>query len=148
MAGFELKIEGDKELKKNLAKFAKVVESDVEKVVNATGFAVQRDIKLRIQNGPATGKTYTRRGVSHRASKAGEAPMSDTGRLAASVLFRRIGKFGAAVLSRLDYALWLEKSTMHIAKRPAWLPAAEKARPLYVERMTKVLKRAIQKVGK
>lgn len=36
----------------------------------------------KILEGPATGKTYRRRGVEHQASAPGEAPMSDTGALA------------------------------------------------------------------
>lgn len=38
----------------------------------------------KILNDPASGRVYRRRGVEHQASAPGEAPASDTGRLAQS----------------------------------------------------------------
>lgn len=45
---------------------------------------VSEDGSRRILEGPKSGRVYVRRGVSHTASAPGEAPASDTGRLAQS----------------------------------------------------------------
>jgi hypothetical protein len=85
------------------------------------------EVKLRMRNGPATGKIYglrrTRRGKRvlgpgfaagrrvHRASAPGEPPAPDTGRLIQSVQWR-VRKVGdllmAEVGSDVRYALYLE----------------------------------------
>lgn len=98
-------------------------------------------VKTLMRDSPATGRTYRRGGVAHRASAPGEPPAPDTGDLLRSVRWRvrRDGQaWFAEVGSTLKKALYLEfgaargtrgKSgrvetvTWVLYPRPAWGPA-------------------------
>lgn len=73
---------------------------------------------------PKTGRTYRRRGVEHVASAPGEAPASDTGRLANSIRtqYKKDGLVGVVVAST-SYAARLEYGTVRMAARPYMRPA-------------------------
>jgi HK97 gp10 family phage protein len=101
----------------------------VDDAVAAGGLMMQSEIKKRIQRGPATGRIYKRRGVVHQASAPGESPMSDTGRLANSVMFDRKGYARASVFSGLMYAAYLEWGTSRMSPRPVWMPVAKQYGP-------------------
>ena len=78
---------------------------------------------------------------SHQASAPGQAPATDTGFLVTSINFKQVDRLTAEVVSRLDYASYLEFGTKKIAKRPAWIPALEKVRPEFNRRIEDALRK-------
>lgn len=85
-----------------------------------------------IQQGPATGTIYTKSNPTrtHQASAPGEAPATDTGRLASSVMvaFPTPTQLRARVGTDLDYGAHLEFGTSRMPKGRPWLsPAVRKA---------------------
>lgn len=70
---------------------------------------------------PKTGRVYRRRGITHQASAPGEAPASDTGRLAGSTTVDPLVENGprvtASITARTEYAAALEYGTPTIAPR-------------------------------
>ena len=137
-------ITGDKELARALARLGKGVQKEAGKVVDATALEVRGEIVKGYNKGPATGRVYQRGNISHRASAPGEAPMTDTGRLASSVVYENTGTLSAEVHTKVNYGAWLEYGTRDIAPRPLWLPTAKKAAPKFVRRMTAFLKRKMR----
>lgn len=137
-----MEIEGQQELDAALRRYGRAAEREVGLAVNATGLEVRGDIVKRIQQGPATGITYTRGNITHTASRAGEAPATDTGRLASSIDYRKTGAMSATVGSQVVYAAMLEFGTSRIGPRPAWVPAVEAARPKFRRRVRDALARA------
>ena len=135
----ELKIEGMAELQAALRKASAEAQEAVGVAVIGTAMELRGDIVKRIQGGPASGAVYTRGGVSHQASAPGEAPASDTGRLAGSITFDKTGPMSATVGSDLVYAAALEFGSGRIDPRPAWVPAIEKITPKYIARLEKAL---------
>ncbi len=102
--------------------------------------------KERISGGGRSGRTYTRRSVSHTASAAGEYPKTDRGQLVAS-LFNRVSFDGLKAWfgTRLNYGRYLEYGTSRMAARP-WL------RPTFVDlegkikgRINKAVKAALER---
>ena len=77
--------------------------------------------------GPRTGNNLS---ATHQASAPGEYPMTDTGRLASSIIVivpsasRIEGKVGA----NIKYGAFLEFGTSRMAARPWLLPSFEKAK--------------------
>lgn len=132
-------MEGVEALNGALDDLSEDMQEAVTKVLTATGLELRGDIIKRIHRGPATGRTYKRGSIMHRASAPGEAPATDTGRLANSVTFETDGPNSVSVQSLLAYAAYLEWGTFKIAPRPAWMPAAEAARPKYIQRMEAAL---------
>jgi hypothetical protein len=137
-------IEGGPALNAALALVAQDARRHVEDAVNATGLELRTDIIKRYQQGPKTGILYVLRSPDreHRASAPGEAPATDTGRLANSVLFRSLPSARAEVFTDVVYGAYLEFGTQRIAPRPAWRPAAEAATPKFRERLERALRRA------
>jgi len=142
----------------NMQEVQKALREYGEKAVRAIGDAVQAsaleittDIKKRVQHGPATGRTYTRGEITHRASAPGEAPATDGSGdnsvgLASSINYSMKGKLSAEIESRAPYAVWLEFGTemngeQHIAPRPSWVPAVEAGTPKFQLRITTAIAR-------
>lgn len=117
------------------------IRDQVDMAVVATGLDLERDIKQRIMRGPATGRVYQKYNPrrTHRASAPGEAPATDTGRLANSVTFKQDAQASVSVFSLLKYAPWLEFGTFRMGPRPAWVPAVEAMRPKYGKRLEAAL---------
>lgn len=132
-----LEIQGGAEVSQWLRKYGERFAKEAEKAVKATAIEVRGDIVKRIQQGPATGVVYQKSSPSrtHQASAPGEAPATDTGRLASSIVFEMTGRLSATVGSDLVYAAALEFGTATIDPRPAWLPAVEAARPKFMKRL-------------
>lgn len=77
-----------------------------------------------VLNPPKTGRVYRRRGVEHQASAPGEAPASDTGRLARSITVRPDeARTAATVNASTEYAAPLEFGTQRVEPRPYMRPA-------------------------
>jgi hypothetical protein len=137
-----LEITGTQDVAEALRKYGKRAEDLISKAVTATALQVDGDIKRSIQRGPKTGRTYNRRGITHRASAGGEAPATDTGSLVSSITFRKVSPLTSEVESRLAYAAYLEFGTQKMAARPAWVPAIEKARPDFARRVADAIRKA------
>lgn len=80
-----------------------------------------------IQQGGRSGRTYNRKGISHQASAAGEAPKTDKGNLVSNITFQKDGMLNYSAGSRrgAPYGAWLELGTRNISPRP-WLSPAYK----------------------
>jgi hypothetical protein len=137
-------LQGGKELAAALRNASKDMQAAVADAVTATGLELRGDVVKRIQRGPATGRTYQRRGVTHTASAPGQAPATDTGRLAGvGVLFEQVGPVSVTVGSPLVYAAYLEYGTTRMAPRPAWRPAVEAMTPKFRNRLLRALGMAL-----
>ena len=90
--------------------------------VTATGY-VQQTLQR-----PGSGRSYRKGSVIHRASKPGDAPAVDTGRLVQSISAQQVTPFHWRVGTNLEYALLLEFGTAKIAPRPFMRPAAQALR--------------------
>ena len=158
-----VKLEGLDELQDKLRLLGIEAKREVDKAVQSTGLEIRGDIVKRIQKGPKTGAVYdsvfarvngrvipvgprTGNNLSptHQASAPGEAPATDTGRLASSILYKRQGQMSATVGSNVVYAAYLEFGAPRakIEPRPSWAPAVEAARPKYIARLERALARA------
>lgn len=103
----------------------------LSKITNAANIGVLRGTEQvlatavkSIHNAPKTGHIYKRRGVVHQASAPGEAPATDTGRLAQSgrTEYDRKKILGRVIFST-NYARALEYGTQKIEPRPYARPA-------------------------
>lgn len=133
------------------------VAIEVNKETKRTAFKVKATAIKSISAEPSQGitrKVYNSKkdggGVRaiHTASKAGDAPNTDTGNLVQSLKFRK--QKGIDVLhtfkvgSTLDYAAWLEFGTLHTAARPFLQPAMDKVEPDHIERVTAAVRKGIK----
>jgi hypothetical protein len=138
-----ISIEGEAKLARVLSRLSKEAEAHVDKALSATGLELRGDIIKRYNHGPATGAIYRRGTIAHQASAAGEAPMTDTGRLAGTVDFKKAGKLAVSVFTVAEYGPYLEFGTMDIEPRPAWVPAVEEMLPKYRRRMETAIRRSM-----
>ena len=139
-----ISIDGQKELVAALSNMSDEVERRVNDAVMETAANIEAEVKIRISQGPATGRLYTRGGVAHQASAPGEAPMSDTGTLVGSVYHQKEGNLRATAGSRLSYAVYLEYGTTKMAPRPVWEPVTDEQRPMFYQRVADAVGVAIR----
>ena len=146
MSRVTLNLDGISQLQAALGAYGEKAEAELSKAIDATGLELRGDIVKRYQRGPKTGVTYRKYNPNrtHTASAPGEAPATDTGRLASSVDYKRDGKLAATVGSLVVYAAMLEFGTGRIDPRPAWVPATETMRPKFRKRVEAALARAAQ----
>ena len=144
MTNLNITLEGHKALLAALEDMSEEIELAVSEVVQETAAGIEAGVKLRMQQSPATGRTYKRRGVAHRASARGEAPAPDTGALMGSVYHEMTGKLSAVAGSRLAYSAFLEFRTFKMAPRPAWVPETEQARNEFTRDIAAAIARATQ----
>lgn len=146
MARVSLGIEGGAQLEAALKKLGREGEAAVSRAVTATAIEVRGDIVKRYQRGPASGIVYNKSNPTrtHRASAEGEAPATDTGRLAGATEYTSTGRFSAEVGNSVEYGPMLEFGTQNIKPRPAWVPAVEAAAPKYIKRLETALARIIK----
>jgi hypothetical protein len=135
-----MRVENEKAVADAIKQYGAQAEAAIGRAVQATGLEVRSDIQRRILRGPKTGKVYLRGSVSHQASRAGEAPATDTGTLASSISYRLIDTMTAEVESRLNYSLFLEFGTVNMDARPSWTPAVEAASPNLQRRVADALR--------
>ena len=138
-----IKLEGEAQLMAALRKLGTDAEAEARKAVEATALEVRGDIVKRYQRGPKTGKQYTRGNVTHQASAPGEAPATDTGRLASATEYSMTGKLSAEVSNSVIYGPMLEFGTQSIEPRPAWRPAVQEAGPKFNKRLEAALRKAM-----
>ena len=142
-------IDGSEALAAALREAGQEVRESVQAELSSIGLSLRGDVVKRIQRGPATGRIYKRGGIIHQASAPGQAPMSDTGRLAASIYFEKGFEssrgLSVQVGSNLVYAAYLEYGTRHMEEeRPFFTPAANKVRKTFTRRIEAAVKRATQ----
>lgn len=116
MTRINISLEGGSELDRALRDLLKNAEHEIDEAIQATGQSLQRDIVERINAGSGT------------VSRPGEAPNTQSGKLAASVKYQKEGHAQASVSSDEPHAPAQEFGTGRIEPRPAWIPAAEQAR--------------------
>lgn len=113
------------------------LHAEASREVRTTAFEVEADIKNAMM-GAKSGRIYG----SHQASAPGEAPAVDTGNLVNSIVTEaKPGSLTATVSTAVEYAPHLEFGTVNMQPRPAWVPAAERARPRFRDRMNRMLRR-------
>ena len=128
---------------RRLEKLGADVAADRARAIAKTAHKMKSFVQRGIVKGPATGRVYKRRSVTHQASAAGEAPMSDTGRLAQSVT-ADVERASATVGSNVVYAAHLEYGTRNMEPRPIWEPAAVKGRKWLKDAMQEAVERAVK----
>lgn len=137
----------------NLARSSKAVRLAIEKEIAAGLFAsakkIEGDAKKSILTGQKSGRIYVRGNVTHQSSAPGQAPASDTGRLANSIngemvkgALESIVRAGSGVVK---YARMLEFGTIRMAARPFFQPAVESNRKWIMDRMKQAVQRGIQR---
>ena len=134
----KVEINGLKEVNAALKAYGKDLGRGLELALNRTALVALTDVRNAIENPPKTGRIYTKgrnKSIKHQASKEGEAPATDTGVLLTSTYLENRGKYGRAIGSRLPYAYHLEFGTRDgkLGKRPAWVPAVQRAMPRLLE---------------
>ena len=140
---------GTVELKKALAEFGIQADKELKAIVQGTAQNIRTHAIKSILRGTKSGVEYQKYSPrrKHRASAPGEAPASDTGRLAGAIRADIEGR-QAEVVADTEYAAWLEFGTMKIQPRPFMVPAMEKERPKWEERLNRIVDKAAQGIIK
>ncbi len=174
---FSFKVEGFDQLTAKMQVTTKLIQAEVNKALYASAQHVVKEVKQSLRDGNKSGRIYNRRstgkirgnavafvngkverqgafrGGFHRASAAGEAPASDTGRLINSVIarFNRIAGNEAFVYipnSLVKYAKMLEFGTSKMAARPFFYPAFERSKEFIQKRLNQAVSLAIAAAAK
>lgn len=112
-----------------IKRYGEKAEAQIARAVRVTAVGVLAHTKKSIQGGNPKGRIYYRKKIRHQASKAGQPPASDTGRLAGSIyMVISNNKLGALVGTDVPYGAYLEHGTRNIKPRPWLRPAIEKRR--------------------
>lgn len=129
MSMISIKVQGVDELFADLKRLGAISEEAVVDTINDLAMDTHANAIQGIQSGPASGRTYKRGNVTHRASAAGEYPMSDSGRLASNVKFTvaTLSKPEAEVGTNIIYGPFHEFGTSKMAARPWLMPSFIKA---------------------
>lgn len=137
------------ELKQALAEFGIQADKELKAIVQGTAQNIRTHAIKSILRGTKSGIEYQKYSPrrKHRASAAGEAPASDTGRLAGAIRADIEGR-QAEVVADTEYAAWLEFGTQEIDPRPFMVPAMERERPKWEERLNGVVERAARGIIK
>jgi len=140
------RLEGFKGLTAALENMTPEIERQVSMGVKEAGEELRMDIIKRYNRGPASGRTYQKYNPrrTHKASAPGQAPMTDTGRLANGTRTKNAGHLAVEVFNLVRYASILEYGSRRIKARPAWVPATEKMRARFVKILEYYLKRAMK----
>jgi hypothetical protein len=138
-------LQGGDQLLSALRKISKDAEAEIALAVEATAIELRGEIVKGYQKGPASGVTREKYNPrrTHTASAPGEAPATDTGRLASGTQYSMTGKATAEVSNAVKYGPYLEFGTQAIAPRPLWIPKTVEAQPKLVKRLEAALKRAM-----
>lgn len=136
---FGLKVTGN--LAKQLEQYKDAVRDDVETAVKSTAIEVVADSVKSIQRGSKSGRIYKRGDGYHQASAPGEAPASDSGRLAGDVSMSIKGLV-ARVGTNVEYGRYLEFGTMNILERPWLRPALDLNEQFFYQRLKIAIREA------
>jgi len=144
-----VKITGLDDVLLNLNEFAFDMEKATERAVKSIAVQVQSGAVKAIKN-PSVGTYVTRytaagKPYSHVASKEGDAPNSDTGRLIGSVnMSHNTGDLFAYVFTNLEYGFYLET----VLNRPWLEPAKEAKKGAFADEISRALDNQIKQAGK
>jgi HK97 gp10 family phage protein len=131
-----VKITGAEEFKKKLEKLRDSVSKEQAQIIMQVANLVRTDAIKSIQK-VSTGELVTRYRLSgkkykHMASKHGDAPNTDTGRLVKSVQVE-IKSDGVYVGTSVEYGKFLEFGTTKVKERP-WLHPALKRNKKFLKK--------------
>jgi len=145
----KLTLTGNKELQKALKDFGLQADKQIRAVVQGTAQNIRSHAIKSLQRGTKSGVVYEKYAPkrTHRASAAGEAPATDTGRLAGSIKAEISGKT-AEVVANAEYAPYLEFGTRTMEPRPFMFPAMEKERPAWERRLQTIVDQAAKGILK
>ena len=118
-----VKIDGLRRYRDNL--------NSLEQVVMATAANIEGEAKKSILERSSKGNEYRHGGKVHYSAEPGNAPNSDTGNLAGSILHRSLGKTTAEVATGAEYAIplelgWISKDGAHQGPFQFMVPAVQK----------------------
>lgn len=145
----KMALSGAAALQKALREFSINADREIAAAVNGTAQNIRAHAIKSIMRGPKTGETYkkTKPKRTHKASAPGQAPATDTGRLAGSIQADVSGR-RAEVYTNAAYAAPLEFGTTTIEPRPFMVPAMEKERPAFIKRLDAVVEKAARGIIK
>jgi HK97 gp10 family phage protein len=145
----KMTLTGSAELKRALADFSINADREIEGIVRGTAQNIRSHAIKSIQRGVKSGEVYEKYSPkrTHRASAPGQAPATDTGRLANSINAEIDGKT-AEIVADTEYAAWLEFGTQNIEPRPFMVPAMEKERPAWERRLNGIIDKAVKGIIK
>ena len=117
----------------------------LEQVVMATAANIEGEAKQSILTRSSRGNEYVRGGKTHYAAEPGNAPNSDTGNLANSILHRPLAKTSAEVAVGAEYAIplelgWISKDGAHQGPFPFLVPAVQKHAPAFRQAVASVMR--------
>lgn len=142
-------VTGMKDLEKNFQRFAQKTDLQLSDLVGKTAFMVEREAATAIRE-PSIGKSVTRytaggNPYDHIASKEGDAPNTDTGRLINSLFVNHEkNSLDAEVGTNLNYAFFLET----VKNRPFLLPAFKSIVGDFSKELKGKLAKVVKKAGK
>lgn len=140
-------VQGGDKLAQAIKSFDRDSLQKIQAIIDSSAQNIRNNAIRSIKNSPATGRTYKRGSVSHKASSAGNPPKTDTGRLVGSIS-ASVGQLEAEIGAYVDYAVYLEFGTRNMSARPFMFPALEQERKTFVRKMDNAIKDAIAKAGK
>lgn len=116
---FKAKITGEADLDRAFKEMPDKARAGTIDALKIIGLLVRNRAVAKIQSGPKTGARYKRGSIVHQASAPGQAPATDTGKLASSAEFE-VDEQGlwAIVSFSAFYARLLEFGTRYIRPRP------------------------------
>lgn len=130
MASFDVKLTGDAEFLREMRRFGADGRRALDTALKESAVEARSNAVRSIQRGPKTGRAYPpvrgRRGQPHQASAPGQAPATDTGRLAQSIRWVKDGD-DYLVGTELEYGEHLEFGTSRMQPRPWLVPAVAEA---------------------
>lgn len=146
-----VEITGLDSLDRSAKAHASAMRVELRKALLAAVLHIAAEAKKRILSGGKTGRVYKRRGVTHRASAAGESPANDTGGLVNSIN-ASVNREGAELVGKVEAhkksAAHLELGTSKMAARPFLFPAFESSKSWVQERLARAVRDAIRKGSK
>lgn len=117
---------------------------EVETVLLKAAVKMAESAKQAI-NEPSAGREYKRKNKTHVASKAGDAPNTDTGVLINSVFFDFLpGKLTARFGAKAKYARALEYGTSKMEPRPFIKPAFNKHKDEVKSEIDKIIEKVLR----
>ncbi len=119
---------------------------EADELCGQTAKAIEARAKVKIMDGPKTGKVYKIGKVEHQASAPGEAPATDTGNLVNSIGSERVKPMLHRVNVYAEYAAHLEYGTTHMAARPFLQPSFEEQRDDFKRGVDRLIAKAKARV--
>jgi len=125
-----MKFTDPKKLQAHLKKRATTIaKKNVRKVVSRATMMVESTAQESIKQ-KGTGRSYTRKGITHTASAAGNPPATDSGFLGQNITMNVTSKPDGSVIGQVisasPYSKALEFGTTNMQARPFMQPALNK----------------------